>query len=169
LCVARRYVRAEGAGVLVMTAAAASGGSAVNGSSGGGFVALVVGAAVNQDGRSSALTAPNGPAQQEVMRSALRGVGDGGARPGLAPSAVVALSMHGTGTPLGDPIEVGAAAAVLQPRGAAAGAAAPIAPLTLSSSKSWFGHAEPAAGMLGEWTYRVSTVCFSPPNGSRPV
>ncbi len=62
-----------------------------------------------QDGRSSSLTAPNGPAQQDVLRAAL-GAG------GLAPSDLGGLQMHGTGTPLGDPIEVGAAAAVCQVR-----------------------------------------------------
>lgn len=62
-----------------------------------------------QDGRSSSLTAPNGPAQQDVLRAAL-GAG------GLAPSDLGGLQMHGTGTPLGDPIEVGAAATVCQVR-----------------------------------------------------
>lgn len=60
-----------------------------------------------QDGRSSSLTAPNGPSQQEVIRAAL----DSG---GLEPSALAALEMHGTGTALGDPIEMGAACAVLK-------------------------------------------------------
>jgi len=50
-----------------------------------------------QDGRSSALTAPNGPAQQAVMRSAL-------ASGGMQPSQVTELQLHGTGTPLGDPV-----------------------------------------------------------------
>ena len=51
----------------------------------------------------------------------------------------LALQMHGTGTPLGDPIEVSAAAAVL---------ADPARPFTLMASKTWSGHAEPAAGMV---------------------
>ena len=55
---------------------------------------------INQDGRSSALTAPNGPAQQEAIRSAGNS------------QHVTGLQMHGTGTALGDPIEVGAAVAV---------------------------------------------------------
>lgn len=60
-----------------------------------------------QDGRSSSLTAPNGPSQQEVILAALL---SGGAEP----DQVTGLEMHGTGTALGDPIEMGAATAVLQ-------------------------------------------------------
>lgn len=59
-----------------------------------------------QDGRSSSLTAPNGPSQQDVIRSALSA--------GLVAAADLrSLEMHGTGTALGDPIEMGAACAVL--------------------------------------------------------
>lgn len=67
---------------------------------------LLRGTYVNQDGRSSSLTAPNGPSQQDVMRGAL-------ADADMLPSEIGALEMHGTGTPLGDPIEVGASLAVL--------------------------------------------------------
>jgi acyl transferase domain-containing protein len=100
--------------------------------------ALLLGSAVNQDGRSSGLTAPNGPAQQEVMRSAL-------ATAGVASSSVSAVQMHGTGTPLGDPIEVGALAAVML---APTGSAAPHQ-LVLMAGKSLIGHSEPAAGVMG--------------------
>lgn len=62
---------------------------------------------VNQDGRSSSLTAPNGPSQQAVIQGALKVAA-------LQPSDIGVLEMHGTGTPLGDPIEVGAASVVLQ-------------------------------------------------------
>src|SRR5579875_767527 len=60
---------------------------------------ILAGTAVNQDGRSSSLTAPNGPSQQAVLRSALA-AGD------VAAHGIAALEMHGTGTSLGDPIEV---------------------------------------------------------------
>ena len=60
-----------------------------------------------QDGRSSGLTAPNGPSQQDVIREALSAAS-------LECGALKALEMHGTGTALGDPIEIGAIAAVFQ-------------------------------------------------------
>lgn len=83
-----------------------------------------------QDGRSSSLTAPNGPSQQAVILAALA-VGH------VPPQAVSALEMHGTGTPLGDPIELGAAAAVLP---------GSTAPVRMTAAKAVMGHAEPAAG-----------------------
>ena len=67
---------------------------------------MILSSAVNTNGRSSALTAPHGPSQQMLLRAALQSAG-------LQPSHVTALQMHSNGTPLGDPIEVGAAAAVL--------------------------------------------------------
>lgn len=67
---------------------------------------MILSSAVNTNGRSSALTAPHGPSQQGLLRAALQSAG-------LQPLHVAALQMHSNGTPLGDPIEVGAAAAVL--------------------------------------------------------
>jgi acyl transferase domain-containing protein len=101
------------------------------------MLAVVAGSAVNQDGRSSSLTAPNGPSQQELLVAAL-------ADASIQTAELSSLSMHGTGTPLGDPIELGALTAVL---GTHFPPAAP--PLCLASSKSSFGHAEPAAGIVG--------------------
>ena len=69
------------------------------GSESGRVSFALLGSAVNQDGRSSSLTAPNGPAQQAVVRAAL-------ACGSLEPSAIGTLQLHGTGTALGDPIEV---------------------------------------------------------------
>ena len=93
----------------------------------------IVGSAINQDGRSSSLTAPNGPSQQAVMKFALRSSGTTGGE-------VDKLQMHGTGTPLGDPIEVGATVAVLQRRSGE--------PLSLEAIKSHCGHTETASGMV---------------------
>lgn len=130
------YVRGEAAGVMLLSAFE-PGASATQAP-----IAVLSGAAVNQDGRSSALTAPNGPAQQEVVRSAL-------AAAGLQAASIAGLSMHGTGTPLGDPIEVGAAAAVLteQQKGQIGNVARQ--PISLLASKSWFGHSEPSSGVVG--------------------
>ena len=122
------YVRGEAVGALLMQAAEAAGTLVP--------LALFSGSAVNQDGRSSSLTAPNGPAQQDVMRTAL-------AMAGLASGEVSHLQLHGTGTPLGDPIEMGAAAAVL------VDGSQRVLPLAASTAKSWIGHTEAAAGVMG--------------------
>lgn len=93
---------------------------------------LVQGSATNQDGRSSSLTAPNGPAQQALIASAIRR---------SRATQVSLLAAHGTGTPLGDPIETGAI-------GAALGRLPAAGPLLLASAKSCYGHTEGAAGAL---------------------
>ena len=122
------YVRGEAVGALLLQATSAAGQHRA--------LALFRGSAVNQDGRSSSLTAPNGPSQQEVIRASL-------AFAGMAAADVTHLQMHGTGTPLGDPVEVGAAAAVLVDGSRRA------LPLAASTAKSWIGHTEAAAGVMG--------------------
>lgn len=71
--------------------------------------AVLVGSGVKQCGRSSGLTAPNGPAQTSLVETCLRAAGVYGGN-------VAAVSLHGTGTPLGDPIEIGALLAALRPK-----------------------------------------------------
>ncbi|MGC7102971.1 SDR family NAD(P)-dependent oxidoreductase, partial [Amycolatopsis lurida] len=97
-------------------------------------LALVRGSAVNSDGASNGLIAPNGPAQQRVIRAAL---GDAG----LAPSDVDVVEAHGTGTALGDPIE---AQAILATYGQDRSRE-----VLLGSVKSNLGHTQSAAGIAG--------------------
>ena len=120
------YVRAEGCGMLVLKRLSDAQ------RDGDRILALIRGSAVNQDGRSSGLTAPNGAAQEAVIRDAL-------ANAGLTPPDISVVEAHGTGTSLGDPIEVNALGRVFRERPA-------DAPLLVASVKTNLGHLEAAAG-----------------------
>ncbi len=125
---ANGYVRGEGCGVLVLQreAEAAKEGKRIR--------ALVRGSAINQDGRSGGLTVPNGPAQSAVIRAALESAN-------LSPAQVSYVEVHGTGTPLGDPIELHALCGIY-------GEGRPVEkPLLVGSVKTNFGHLEAASGM----------------------
>jgi len=123
---ANGYVRGEGAAMLLLRPLSAAQADGDN------VVALVRGSAINQDGRSSGITAPNGPSQSACIRAAL-------SRGGVAPAEVGYLEAHGTGTPLGDPIEVDAMAAVFAKEG----------DFFLGSVKTNVGHLEGSAGASG--------------------
>ncbi|MDI1360425.1 MAG: polyketide synthase, partial [Methylobacter sp.] len=94
------------------------------------------GSALNQDGPSGGLTVPSGPSQEQVVRQAL-------VNAGITPDAVSYIEAHGTGTALGDPIELGALDAVFSASHSAAN------PLYLGSVKTNVGHLEAAAGVAG--------------------
>lgn len=99
-------------------------------------LAVIRGSAVNQDGASNGLTAPNGPAQEAVLRRALSQAGVAAERLGL-------LETHGTGTPLGDPVEVEALSRVFGPQRS-------IDHICyLGAVKTNIGHLEAAAGIAG--------------------
>jgi phthiocerol/phenolphthiocerol synthesis type-I polyketide synthase D len=123
------YVRSEGAGVVVLKRL----GDALR--DGDSVWAVVRGSAVNQDGASSGQTVPNGPAQQAVLRAAL-------AASRLAPSDIDYIEAHGTGTALGDPIELDALSQVFAEREGSA-------PLVVGAVKTNLGHLESAAGIAG--------------------
>ena len=122
------FVRGEGCGMVVLKrlSEAEAAGDRIWG--------VIRGSAVNQNGASAGPTVPNGPAQERVIEEAL-------SRAGVAPSEVDYLEAHGTGSELGDPIEVQAAAAVYG-KGREADR-----PLLIGSVKTNIGHLEPAAGV----------------------
>ncbi|PTL81638.1 type I polyketide synthase [Vitiosangium sp. GDMCC 1.1324] len=124
------YVRSEGAAVLVLKTLSAAR------ADGDRILAVIRGTALNQDGASSGLTVPNGPMQESLVRRAL-------VRAGVKPGEVDYIEAHGTGTALGDPIEVGALAEVFGP------GRTQDRPLLLGSAKTIVGHLEIAAGMAG--------------------
>jgi acyl transferase domain-containing protein/NAD(P)-dependent dehydrogenase (short-subunit alcohol dehydrogenase family)/acyl carrier protein len=124
------YARAEGCGVLVLKKLgdARRDGDTVH--------AVIRGSAVRQDGESAGLTAPNGAAQEEVMRAAL-------SRSRLTPQDIQYVEAHGTGTALGDPTETDAITGVF---GASHSGADPV---LVGSLKTNIGHMEGAAGVGG--------------------
>ncbi|WP_342374538.1 acyltransferase domain-containing protein [Myxococcus stipitatus] len=124
------YGRGEGCGMVVLKPLSRAM------EEGDNILAVIRGTAVNQGGHSSDLTVPNGLAQQAVIRGAL-------ADAGLEPSQVDFIEAHGTGTSLGDPIEMRALGAVFEPKKARGEV------LRVGSVKTNIGHLEYAAGIAG--------------------
>lgn len=122
------FVRGEGAGIVVLKPEAAAR------ADGDRIYAVIRATTVNQDGATGTVTKPSQAAQTALMRGALEAGG-------IAPRDLTFAEAHGTGTPVGDPIEAAAIGAV-----AGKGRAAP---LPIGSSKTNIGHLEPAAGIAG--------------------
>lgn len=127
---ANGYVRSEGAGMVLLKRLSDALADRDN------IRAVIRGGAINQDGASGGLTVPNGPAQCQVIHSALDN-----AR--VNPSEIDYVEAHGTGTALGDPIEMNALGQVF------AGNHNERHPLYIGSVKTNVGHMEAAAGIGG--------------------
>lgn len=125
---ANGFVRGEGGAAIVLkplsTALA----------DGDDIYAVIRGSAVNNDGATEALTVPSRTAQETVIRAAHE-------RAGVRPDEVQYVELHGTGTPVGDPIEAAALSSAV--------ASARTTPLAVGSVKTNIGHLEAAAGMAG--------------------
>lgn len=124
------YVRGEGCGVVVLKRLC----DALR--DGDNIQAVIKGSAVNQDGLTNGLTAPNGLSQQAVIRQALE-------KSGVKPAQISYVETHGTGTSLGDPIEVNSLKTVLM-EGRDVNQSCWI-----GSVKTNIGHLEAAAGIAG--------------------
>jgi acyl transferase domain-containing protein/acyl carrier protein len=124
------YVRGEGCGIVILKRLS----DALR--EGDHIYALLRGSAVNQDGRTAGITVPNGLAQQAVMRQAL-------IEAGVVADQLSYIETHGTGTALGDPIEVQAIAEVIGE------ARSEDQRCVLGSVKANIGHLESAAGVAG--------------------
>jgi len=124
------YVRGEGCGLVVLKRLS----DALKEND--IILAVIKGSASNQDGVTSALTVPNGLAQQQLIHRALEDAG-------VSPADIGFLETHGTGTSLGDPIEVQSLSEIF------AGHRDKDYPLVLGAVKSNIGHLEAAAGITG--------------------
>lgn len=121
------YVRSEGVAAILIKPY----GKAIE--DGDQILGKIVASSINQDGQTNGMTAPNGQAQQDVLRRTLE-------RSGLTPSDISFIETHGTGTPLGDPIEISAIQKVFgDSRDKCA----------LGGVKALLGHLEASAGMAG--------------------
>jgi acyl transferase domain-containing protein/cation diffusion facilitator CzcD-associated flavoprotein CzcO/enoyl-CoA hydratase/carnithine racemase/aryl carrier-like protein len=128
---ANGYARGEGVVALLLkplTNAEADGDS---------IFGVLVGGAVNHGGRAGALTAPNAKAQAELIEQAMAGID---------PATIGFIEAHGTGTALGDPVEVAALGAAYRKL---AGDGGVLPPIGLGAVKSNIGHLEAAAGLAG--------------------
>ncbi len=124
------YGRGEGAGVVILKRLS----DAIR--DGDRILAVIKGSAVNQDGKSNGITAPNGQAQQQVILNAM-------ASANVEPDQIQYIETHGTGTILGDPIEIEALKKIMLRERSKDNW------LYIGSVKTNIGHLESAAGIAG--------------------
>jgi acyl transferase domain-containing protein len=153
---ANGFVRGEGGGVVVLKRLS----DAV--AAGDPVLAVVRGSAVNNDGGGGQLSQPSASAQARVLRASY-------ARAGVAPAEVTFVELHGTGTPVGDPVESAALGEVL--------GGEREHPLPVGSVKTNIGHLEGAAGIAGfikavlcvQARTLVPSLNFTTPNPAIPL
>lgn len=124
------YVRSEGAGIVVLKPLSQAR------SDHDPIYAVIRGSAVNQDGFSNGIAAPNPEAQAAVLRAAYQ-------RAKVCPSQVQYIEAHGTGTKIGDPVELDALGQVITKNRSS------HTPCCIGSVKTNIGHLETAAGIAG--------------------
>lgn len=127
---ANGYVRGEGCGLVMLKRLADAERDGDN------ILAVLRATSVNQDGRTSGISAPNSQSQIACIRAALK-------QAGLTPDDVNYIEAHGTGTPLGDPIEMQALGEIFRSNDASA------PPVHVSSVKANVGHMETVSGVAG--------------------
>ncbi|KAL9625614.1 MAG: hypothetical protein Q9160_000327 [Pyrenula sp. 1 TL-2023] len=120
------YCRSEGVGLLVLKRLKDAQ------KAGDNILGVIIGAALNQSGKSDSITVPHSPTQTALYREILM-------QGGLDPEAVTYVEAHGTGTAKGDPIEASSVRKVF-------GGQNRLTPLSLGSVKANIGHTEPASG-----------------------
>jgi myxalamid-type polyketide synthase MxaB len=139
------YVRGEGCGLVLLKRLADAE------ADGDKILAVIRATSVNQDGRTSGISAPNSQSQMACIRAALR-------QAGLTPDEISCIEAHGTGTPLGDPIEMQALVEIFRAaeQGAKSGEQGTLAPRSplpapcyVSSVKANVGHMETVSGVAG--------------------
>jgi len=127
---ANGYVRGEGCGVVVLKRLVDAA------KQGDRILAVLRNTGVNQDGRTSGMTAPNARSQVDVIRATLAGAD-------LGPEKIGYIEAHGTGTPLGDPIEFQALGEIFRRR------SPDEPPCYVTSVKANIGHTETVSGVAG--------------------
>ncbi|MGI9457271.1 MAG: type I polyketide synthase, partial [Aeoliella sp.] len=133
---ANGYVRGEGCGLVLLKRLKDAE------QDGDQILAVIRATSVNQDGRTSGISAPNGQSQQECIRAAL-------AQAGVTPADISYIEAHGTGTPLGDPIEMQSLTEIFCIEKGASDKSRTDSPVHVTSVKANIGHTETVSGVAG--------------------